>query len=887
MTSAVDSFRQELEAAGLCPDEIITDGTLHRCPVEGKPQAKDGAYVLHLDAPVTGWWQNYRAGTEGTWTASGDGPKPTEQQRQTSEAARQRREIERSYAYTEAAGRADKMLGEAVECTTHPYLQRKGVKPCPGLKVDRYGRLLVPVLGPDGKAQSLQAIASDGKKRFMHGGRMAGGFFPIQGKDGPLLVCEGLATGLSLHEAAGLTVVVAFAANNLEAVARMVRERYPKREIILAGDDDHSTPDNPGASKARAAALAVGGRLALPVFAQSRGGTDFNDLHQIEGLEVIKAQMEEAVLPEAQQGITGEGDRDQPLGPPAEWCFRVSDEGVFKRTEKENKQPGELTVEWHRFCSRVDVLAETRDAQGRSWGRLLAVHTREGQINEWAMPMELLAGEGTAYRAELLNLGLEISPGNFARNALHEYIATARPPERARCVDRIGWHGPAYILPDATYGNTDGERILYQAATASDHPFRVAGTLEDWQVHLARLCVGNSRLAFAVSAAFAAPLLHLAGMENGGFHLRGGSSLGKTTALLIAGSVWGGGGLAGYCRNWRATSNGLEAAGPAHCDALLCLDELGQVDGREAGEIAYMLANGQGKSRARRNGSGRPPATWRVLFLSTGEQALADKIAEGGRRIKAGQEVRLVDLPADAGLGLGLFEDLHGFASAQSLADHLHRAVDSFYGTAARVYLQRITIHLEELGMAVNHVAQDFVAKHCPAGSDGQVRRVATRFGLVAAAGELAGTTGVLPWSEGEAEGAAAVCFQAWLEQRGGAGPAEVRAGLEQVRRFLQAHGASRFEPWHGADKARPIINRVGFYRQEGNEGRELFVFPETFKDEVAAGFDAKNLVRELIAQGLLLPGTDGKPAGLHRVPALGGRPIRLYRFAPAVLGEE
>ncbi len=96
-------------------------------------------------------------------------------------------------------------------------------------------------------------------------------------------------------------MVVAFTAGNLKAVARMVRERYPEREIILAGDDDHATPGNPGASKARAAAMAVEGKLALPVFAQPGDGTDFNDLHQADGLEAVRRQVEEAQEPKPDQ----------------------------------------------------------------------------------------------------------------------------------------------------------------------------------------------------------------------------------------------------------------------------------------------------------------------------------------------------------------------------------------------------------------------------------------------------------------------------------------------------------------------------------------------------------------------------------------------------------
>src|SRR5271166_263531 len=205
-----------------------------------------------------------------------------------------------------------------------------------------------------------------------------------------------------------------------------------------------------------------------------------------------------------------------------------------------------------------------------------------------------------------------------------------------------------------------GERIILQTSAAIDHAYRQSGTFEGWQEHVARYAAGNSRLGLALATAFAAPLLYPTSSESGGFHFRGGSSTGKTTALIVAGSAWGGGGVRGFIRTWRATSNGLEGVAALHCDALLCLDEMGQVDGREAGQIAYMLGNGCGKARANRDGFARPSAEWRSLFLSSGEVGLADKIAEDGRgrRAAAGQQVRIVDIAADAGAGLGLFENL-------------------------------------------------------------------------------------------------------------------------------------------------------------------------------------------------------------------------------------
>jgi putative DNA primase/helicase len=168
--------------------------------------------------------------------------------------------------------------------------------------------------------------------------------------------------------------------------------------------------------------------------------------------------------------------------------------------------------------------------------------------------------------------------------------------------------------------------------------------------------VGNSRLVFAVACAFAGPLLRPAGMESGGFHIRRDSSSGKTTALRLAASVNGG---PSYMQRWRTTDNALEAIAAQHCDSLLILDELAQVEGKVAGECAYMLANEQSKARATRNGAPRARLSWRLLFLSAGELGLADHMAEGMKRTRTGQEVRMADIPADAGRGLGTFEHLH------------------------------------------------------------------------------------------------------------------------------------------------------------------------------------------------------------------------------------
>ena len=349
--------------------------------------------------------------------------------------------------------------------------------------------------------------------------------------------------------------------------------------------------------------------------------------------------------------------------------------GIHFRVKDSDPDPetGESTPGWHWFGSRLDVLGYTRDGDGREWGRYLAVHDNDGNVHHVAMPMTATAGDGIEYRRELLRHGFTLAPGRNAREQLDIYLQMWKPTRRLRCVDRIGWHGSKFVLPDRTFG-PGGETVILQAARPPK--FDLAGSLADWKRLVAARAVGNSRLAFAISASFAGPLLHLPGDESGGFHFRGASSTGKTSALHVARSTWG-------CTlgSWRTTDNAAESTAAGACDTLYLLDEVSQAEARTVDAMAYMLGNGSGKSRATRNGGAREVATWRMLFLSTGELSLADKIAETGKRARAGQSVRVIDIPADAGKGLGIFDTLHDFTSGGALADHLRHSGEATQAT--------------------------------------------------------------------------------------------------------------------------------------------------------------------------------------------------------------
>ena len=304
MNTHIDHFRAAIAAAGIIPpNPIEDDGAIHRFSSNGKPSNKDGWYALHGDGVPAGSFGCWREGLTQIWCSKSDiDMTPTERDahRQRIMALQVQRNADQLQRQHDASLAAAALWAQAAPATTnHAYLARKGVQPHGTREFGEH--LLIPMRDTAGMLHSLQSVALDGTKRFHAGGRIKGCYYAIGKPAGALVVCEGFATGASIHEASGHAVACAMNAGNLLEVVQALDRKYPQLRLMLAADDDWKTDGNPGLTKAREAAQAVGALLALPRFDGLRDdkATDFNDLQRSEGLEAVRACIEAATTVQA------------------------------------------------------------------------------------------------------------------------------------------------------------------------------------------------------------------------------------------------------------------------------------------------------------------------------------------------------------------------------------------------------------------------------------------------------------------------------------------------------------------------------------------------------------------------------------------------------------
>lgn len=878
-------FLTAMAEHGLTPPEIVADGRVHRfaCPDE-KRGKRSGWYVLHADHLPAGVFGDWRTGLKETWcTRAVAAMSASERQiyRQRIEQTKVDADAERAKSAESARQHCVKLLGKAGPVRqSHAYVEKKEIQAAGAKQLGT--TLLIPLRDTQGELRSLQFIPSSGEKRFKSGGIIAGCYCLIGAEpmpNTPLLICEGWATGCSLHEATGLPVAAAMSANNLIRVAQSLRAKLPDVPLIICADDDIQTKGNPGLTKAREAAIAVSASLAVPDFGPSRQkeAADFNDLHLARGLEAIRASINTAAAAskvgqaKAVPMAASSGNDSGSLSP----RFEVSKGGVFYiGVRRGGKAEADVELPPVRLCDRLELIGRGEDDAGRGY-RIVRWNSRgSGTQRITAFPLATI-GEREGW-AMLREGGLVITTRRSDLEKLSEYLQTGGSDELHFVTETGGWTHGAYVLPNGEVLGKASTPLFYRGDKSGTTAYSPKGTIEQWRDSVARLAHGNTRPMLSLAVAFAAPLLHLVGLESGGFHLYGPSGAGKTTSAKIGASVWGS--PREQVLNWDATALALANAASARNDGMMLLDEMGQGNPEAVGMAAYRLFNGTGKMQGAKDGGNREQARWRVMVLSTGEIDLAAFMNGGGKRARAGQEVRLASLPADAGKGLGAFDQLNGFPDSGQLAEAMEAATMDSHGRVGREFVERIAARSDEIAVMLRNAIKKSYAG-LPEGASGQVRRVAARFAVAAEALEIATGEGLTGWAPGEGRAAVMTCFDCWLA-RYGIGNREDETIIAQAEAWFGAHAMSRFIDCFNA--AQPAVHNCAGYRKATDGVPFWLVHSGTFTDEIADGFDKTAAADVLAKAGMLQKGNDGKATSKHKTP---DHPAgaRFYKFVKTV----
>lgn len=532
----------------------------------------------------------------------------------------------------------------------------------------------------------------------------------------------------------------------------------------------------------------------------------------------------------------------------------------YETAGTEKKPPAQLAL---RICSPLYIDGVTNTENGQFFGRLLRFRDTLGKWRKWAMPMELLRGAGDELRGELLAAGVEIDQRNRAR--LSEYLQWNTPKKVITAATRTGWtsKGGAFVLHDRIIGN---EEVHFQSESlTADGAARSGGEYRQWQA-MAALCAGNPVLIVSICTSLAGALLVKVHRDSGGIHWVGDSSIGKTTALCVGASVWGGD---DFKRTWRATSNGLEGVAALLSDTCLCLDEINEADPREVGAIVYSLGNGTGKTRATRIGSARSVHRWRLSLLSTGERSITAMMQEGGKQAKAGQLVRLLNIPAAR--QFGVFDDLHHFVDGREMADYFKTECAKHYGHAGVKFIEHIIKQGNaDFGAILAAIEQQFTH------SDTQAARAASRLALYAMAGELAIEAGIVSWAQGSALEACKLMFAEWQAMRG-TGATEHKQILQNISDYLLKHGDTKFTDKRRPDD-KPRADRAGWY-DDRPSGR-VYLFSSAALKEAAGSYDFNRALDALDSASWIVEKDHGKRS--KKTAITGGGKHSLYWVQPS-----
>ncbi len=842
--AVLDELRLAFQAADLeCPTDFgraQADGRWHRCLTRGQtgnPRYGDGAYAVHWidEHPViivcNGDLHAHRIYRQTNMTRAERKDLLEKIQRHVAELTRQT-----LIAADDAARRATTVWERLRPLTdVCGYLTDRHLHDTYGLR--GHARCIhVPLRNEEGELRATQYIVQTRDGNFAlyctKGATLRGLFFEFPEDDetqvSPIVIGARLATVATVVEATGYHGVASLTHGNLETVTGIIKRRYPRRDLIVLSDNDDM------AGKGHATALRYGAKLATcpAAIEPNHLPADLNELYCTActaGTDDFGADIVRTII-EAASRLVGCPD---PQG--FQLVLEGDDAGLY--AHKDDAKTG--ISQDVRLGPPLIVEGHVRDADGQGWGLLVSWMDPDGNTHREALSRTSMITHDRTWLSTLVSGGYQADSG-YAADLLR-FLETCSPARKFLFTKKTGWLDAShecFVLPNTIIGTPNGADVsdIVYSNTNITASYKQNGTLEEWKNNVSVLASGNTKLTFALCAAFAGPLLNILNVDNGGFHFTGSSTAGKTTLLLLAHSVWDSKEALG---TWRATDNGKEAEAYARNDTLLCLDDINQATAKSVGFVVYMLGNGTGKARSTKHGTLRETKKFRIVFLSSGEVSIERLLTSHGESYMAGMDVRAMEIPVEK----TDVKELHGFASARDLSNAIKHRTVKYYGTAGKAYVDKLLSQLKDKNSKtykiLNHdkiaiISNDIITTsgYSISETDPQIQRVAERIALVCISGMIAKELNIIDDSIDVRKSCIEV-FKSWVNNRGGVSSQEEAKIIKATKEYILRYREERFCFVSEKGEVEDGIQRnsAGF-KEYVNGKMQYYAFPEIIEKD-------------------------------------------------------
>ncbi len=543
---------------------------------------------------------------------------------------------------------------------------------------------------------------------------------------------------------------------------------------------------------------------------------------------------------------------------------------------------------WEHLCGVLKPLGAAVDTEGRVIGYRVGLEDQHCRRKAITIPSRHLTPQ--KLHPFLSGQGLPISPfrAELLGPALYEYLYVMGPEKNYPTVEGDGWHmisGPKGTEPLHVYALGDQ---LFQRDTSQNRvvrPHHIVGAnhprADEELTTLLHLIANDSLAIFTVCVAAAAVVLRPLRHKTCLVFFVGKSSLGKSTLLKLANSLYGDSRML----TWQATRNGVSAAMQSFQDRVCVMDEVGQGSGKVFADATYDLTNNSSKLRATPSGGLAATFASVNVVLAAGEESPQTLIRRATGNVSDGQRARLLTIPVHESHGvwstLGDFPD--GAAKSEAVLKLASACAGTFITRFAQAVVDEVREMADDFAQHADRIKQE-LGKDVDLQSDPVAHRVLEDFVVLLYAGLVARKANVVPWRRAQIVKAVQHAFALWHREYQRERPATGDAALQHLTLFFQSRRGLQFPPL--ADHARDHAGTIAGYEHtfKGDADSCFLVLPAFFKQELCKGLDHRTALDALKSHGFLRTGPRDAATTQVHLPGTQGDHRTFYAVRRAIL---